>query len=90
MPHFSTFHGWCLGEVKVSCIFWHQGIQVVQPISAYSWTMPAVLAAGMGRGHVFISSLSFTFPLFSTGFFFFFFFLSSINSSFSFLPVSGR
>ena len=38
--------GW-LGEAKVSCILRHRSIQL---ILAYSWTRPAILAAGKGRG----------------------------------------
>ena len=34
-----------VGEAKVSCILCHEGIQL---ILAYSWTRPAVLAAGKG------------------------------------------
>ncbi|MEW8686502.1 MAG: hypothetical protein AB2556_11880, partial [Candidatus Thiodiazotropha sp.] len=33
-----------VGEAKVSCIFWHQGVQLRL---AYSWARPAVLAAGV-------------------------------------------
>ena len=42
--------GW-LGEAKVLCILRHWGIQL---ILAYSWTRPAVLAAGKGRGGMFL------------------------------------
>ena len=47
--------GW-LGGVKVLCILRHGGIQL---ILAYSWTRPAILVVGNGRGgNVFIFSVS--------------------------------
>ena len=55
--------GW-LGEAKVSCILYHQGVQLRL---AYSWARPAILAAGKGRGgNVFISSVVFHFCSFCT------------------------
>ena len=35
----------------VSCVLHHRGVQLVL---AYSWARPAVLAAGMGRGGMFL------------------------------------
>ena len=42
--------GW-LNEAKVSCILHHQGVQL---ILAYSWAGPVILAAGEGRGGMFL------------------------------------
>ena len=42
--------GW-LGEAKVTCILRYLGTQL---ILAYIWTRPAVLAAGEGRGGMFL------------------------------------
>ena len=58
----SLFRGW-LGEAKVSCILCHWGVQLRL---AYSWTRPAVLAAGKGREECFYFFCFFTsihFPL---------------------------
>ena len=44
-----------LGEAKVLCSLHHLGIQ---PVLAYSWARPAILAAGKGRAGMFL------FPLF--------------------------
>ena len=41
----------CLGEAKVSWILRHRGVHL---ILAYSWTRPAVFAAGEGRGGMFL------------------------------------
>ena len=95
----NNYVGW-LGEVKVSCILHHWGIQL---ILVYNWARPAILAAGKDRGgmflfllFIFLSPLSFSF-IFST--------ISSISSisllkgwrvvkpqhtSISLLPFSGR
>ena len=40
-----------LGSVKVLCILHHQGFQLILP---YSWTRPAILVAGNGRGGMFL------------------------------------
>ena len=40
-----------LGEAKESCILHHRGVQV---IFAYSWAKSAILAAGKGRGGMFL------------------------------------
>ena len=72
--------------VKVSCIVRHWGIQMVL---AYSWARPAILVAGKGIGESFYFFCFFTFipvPLS----FLSFSFISSITSSISFLPLSGR
>ena len=69
--------GW-LGEAKVSCSFCHQGVQL---ILAYSWTRPAVLAAGKGRGgilfllflHFFSFPYFFHIPLFHLNYLFYLF-----------------
>ena len=45
-----------LGEAKLSCILHHRGVQL---ILAYSWARPAVLAAGKGRGGMFLLFLLF-------------------------------
>ena len=45
--------GW-MGVAKVSCILHHQGVQL---ILVCSWTRPAILVAGMGRGGMFLSHL---------------------------------
>ena len=58
-----------LGGAKVSCIFCHQGVQL---ILAYSWARPAILVAGKGRVmflfllylHLHSCSSSFPVPLF--------------------------
>ena len=47
----SIFPTYDNGEAKVSCILLHRGVQL---ILAYSWTRPAVLAAGKGRGGFFL------------------------------------
>ena len=47
--------GW-LGETKVPCIL--IALQGIRLILAYSWARPVVLAAGMGKGECFISSVS--------------------------------
>ena len=39
------------GVMKVSCILRHWGVQL---ILAYSWARPAILAAGKGRGGIFL------------------------------------
>ena len=48
-------HHWllagCLGGERVSCILRHRGVQL---ILAYSWTRPAILVAGRGRGTMFL------------------------------------
>ena len=79
--HFRRNLRW-LGEAKVSSI-WHQrGIQL---ILAYSWARPAILAAGKGRGGMFLFLRFFTFihfPLSPLS-------LSLISST-SLLPFSGR
>ena len=51
-PAFSShiFWGWS-GGAKVSCILCHRGVQL---ILAYSWTRPAILVAGKGRGGMFL------------------------------------
>ena len=54
--------GW-LGEGKVSWILCHLGAQL---ILAYSWARPAVLAAGMGRGRMFLFFLFHHFLSFSS------------------------
>ena len=56
--------GW-LGEAKVFCSFCHRGAQL---ILAYSWTGPAVLAAGKGRGGMFLFLLFFHFLSFPSFF----------------------
>ena len=76
---------WWSGGAKVSCILYHQGIQL---ILAYSWARPAILVVGKGRGGMFLFLL-FTFipvPLSSL----FLSFISSTISSVSFLPFYGR
>ena len=63
--------GWW-GGVKVSCILFHQGVQL---ILVYRWVRPAILVAGKGRGgNVFISSVS------SLSFLFLFLLCSSLSS----------
>ena len=54
------FWGW-LGEAKM-CILRHRGVQL---ILAYSWARPAVLAAGKGRGGMFLFLLFLHFHSFS-------------------------
>ena len=81
----SLSSGW-LAEAKVSCILCYQGIQL---ILAYSWARPATLAAGGGRGGMFLLFLFLHFHSFSS------FspvplFHSSTISSISFLPFSRR
>ena len=49
--------GW-LGEAKVSCILHHRGIQLRL---ADCWVRPAVLAAGKGKGGMYLFLLFFTF-----------------------------
>ena len=78
--------GGVLSVAKVSCVLRQRGIQL---ILAYSWTRPAILVAGKGRGGCFyffcffasipvnLSSLSLSF-------------ISSTIFSISFLPFSGR
>ena len=53
--------GW-LGEAKVLCILSQWG---VQPILAYSWARPAILAAGKSRGGMFLFLLFLHFHSFS-------------------------
>ena len=53
--------GW-LGEATVSYILRHQGVQLRL---AYSWARPAVLAAGKGRGGMFLFLLFLYFQSFS-------------------------
>ena len=80
-----TSSGWS-GVAKVSCILRHWGIQL---ILAYSWTRPAILVVGKGRGGMFYFFCFFTFipvPVSSLSLFF----ISSTVSSISFLPFSGR
>ena len=45
-----------LGEAKMSCILHHPGVQLRL---AYSWARPAILAAGKGRGGMFLAHLSY-------------------------------
>ena len=67
---------------KVSCILHHKGIQL---ILAYSWTRPAILVAGKGRGGMlFISSVS------SLLFLFLFLLCPSLLSPLLSLPFSVR
>ena len=47
---FRTSWGWS-GGAKVSCILYHQGVQL---ILAYSWARPAILVAGKGREVMFL------------------------------------
>ena len=68
--------GW-LGEAKVSCILRHRGVQL---IFAYSWAKSAILAAGKGRGGMFLFLLFLHFHSF---------FLSVTSSASSLLPFSG-
>ena len=49
------------GVVRVSCIFFHQGIHL---ILAYSWVRPAILVAGKGREGMFLFLLFLHFPAF--------------------------
>ena len=76
--------GW-LGEAKVSCILRHRGVQM---IFAYSWARPAILAAGKGRGGMFLFHLFLHFHSFS--FLPCPFLLSPLLSPISFLPFFGR
>ena len=69
--------GW-LGEAKVSCILCHR---VIQLILAYSWTGPAVFAAGNGRGGMFLFLLFLLIYLFS---------FLPCSSLWSLLSFSGR
>ena len=74
------------GCAKVSCILRHQCVQL---ILVYSWARPAILVAGKGRRVCFYFFCFFIFipvPLSSL----FFSFISSIISSVSFHPFSGR
>ena len=83
-PGFQSSWG---GGAKVSCILCHWGVQL---ILAYSWARPAILVVDKGRGgECFYFFCFFSFipvPLSSL----FLSFISSIISSFSFLPFSGR
>ena len=54
--------GW-LGEATVSCILRHRGVQLRL---AYSWARPAILAAGKGRGGMFLFLLFLYFQSFSS------------------------
>ena len=45
--------GWS-GGAKLSCILHHWGVQL---ILAYSWTRPAILVSGKGRGGMFFLCL---------------------------------
>ena len=54
----SFWRGW-LGEAKVSCILLHWGVQL-------SWARPAILAAGKGRGEMFLFLLVLHFHSFSS------------------------
>ena len=56
------YPGW-LGLAKVSCILRHRDVQL---ILAYSWTRPAILVAGNGRGGVFLFLLFLHFHSFSS------------------------
>ena len=56
--------GWS-GVAKLSCILHHWGIQL---ILAYSWASPAILAAGNGRGGMFLFLLFLHFHSFSSFF----------------------
>ena len=42
---------WWSGGAKVLCILHHRGVQL---ILAYSWTRPAILVVGKGRGGMFL------------------------------------
>ena len=78
--------GWS-GCAKVLCILRHQGVQL---ILVYSWARPVILVAGKGRGGMFYFFCFFTsipVPLSSMSLSLF---ISSIFSSISFLPFSGR
>ena len=55
-PVYLRLPGW-LGEVKVLCILHHWGVQL---ILTCSWARPAILAAGKGRGEMFLFLLFFT------------------------------
>ena len=54
--------GW-LGEAKVSCSLRHWGVQL---ILSYSRARPAILAAGKGRGGIFLFLLFLHFHAFSS------------------------
>ena len=54
--------GW-LSEAKVSCILHHRGVQL---ILAYIWARPAILAAGKGRGGIYVFLLFLHFHSFSS------------------------
>ena len=95
MLHVSYMHidsvmwGW-LGKAKLLCILCHWGVQL---ILAYSWARPAILAAGMGRGGMFLFLLFLHFHSFSSfslvllfHLHYYLFYLSSI----SLLPFSER
>ena len=62
--------GWS-GDVNVSCILRHQGVQL---ILAFSWARLAILVADKGRGDVFISSV------YSLSFLFLFLLCPSLSS----------
>ena len=71
--------------MKLSCSFFHQGTPL---ILAYSWAMPAILAAGKGKGWIllfllFLHFISLFLPCPLS-------FISSTISSISFLPFSRR
>ena len=93
IPHYEPSHldlhclqrlGW-LCEAKVSCILRHRGVQL---ILAYSWARPAILAAGKGRGGMFLFLRFLHFRSFSSfslvHLFHFLYYL------FPLLPFSGR
>ena len=57
-------HEWVLlGKAKVLCILHHWGVQL---ILAYSWARPGILAAGKGRGGMFLFLLFLHFHSFSS------------------------
>ena len=76
--------GWS-GGVKVSCILYYWGVQL---ILAYSWARPAILVAGKGRRRMILFLLFLDFHSFFS--FFRVPLISSTISSISFLPFSGR
>ena len=83
---FFPYGGGRLGEAKMSCILRHRSVQL---ILAYSWTRPAILAAGNGGGGMFLFLLFLHFHSFSSSSLSRVFIFSAIFSI-SFLPVSGR
>ena len=81
----TRIRGW-LGEAKVSYVLHYWDVQL---ILAYSWARPAIIAAGGGRGEMFLLLLFLHFHSFfpspqSLSF------ISSTISSISLLPFSGR